>query len=120
MNNFTVCLKLNKLNNVIITEEEIEGVMEKGLFIPFRYNPIYVTNKKDCKLSMTAMEMKPNKFGQSHFLLPRCNQKEREKLERLGQPINILGNIYVQVKKGYNYSLNKKNEVSLDDALSIE
>lgn len=119
MNNFTVRINLNKLNNVMITEEEIEGVMEKGLFIPFRYNPIYVTQKRECKLSMNAMEMKPNSFGQSHFLLPRCSPKAREKLEALGQPLNILGNIYVQVKKGYNYSLNKKNEVSLDDALSI-
>lgn len=57
-NNLSVNVTLSELNGVIITNDEVGGVEEKGIFIPLRFNTIYRNRKGEYILTLKAVEKK--------------------------------------------------------------
>lgn len=117
MNNFFVSLNLAALNNTVITEVEVNGIEEKGIFIPFRYNGLFFDKNKAPILRAIATERQANAWNQSHCVRQYVSLKEKEKMERLGVKPNILGNMSLYYKKGF---VKKKRNVSIDEALDNE
>lgn len=117
MNNFFVSLNLAALNNTVITEVEVNGIEEKGIFIPFRYNGLFFDKNKSPILRAIATERQANAWNQSHCVRQYVSLKEKEKMERLGVKPNILGNMSLYYKKGF---VKKKRNVSIDEALDNE
>lgn len=95
MSSYTGALELTKLNNTVETEEEIGGVMEKGIFIPYRYNSFYKTKKGHKALKITVLEKSANFKGQSHMVMQRCDKKMYKELKELGCDFYIFGNLYL-------------------------
>lgn len=118
MNNYFVSLNLAALNNTVITEVEVEGIEERGIFIPFRYNGFFFDKKKNPFLRAVATERQANAWNQSHCIRQYVSAKEKEKMERLGVKPNILGNMTLYYKAGFMNS--KKQHVSIDEALDNE
>lgn len=113
-NNLSVNVTLSELNGVIITNDEVGGVEEKGIFIPLRFNTIYRNRKGEYILTLKAVEKKPNQYGYVYGLLPKASKKKNKELEMLGQSTNTwCGNII----RSTEYTKVKKNRVSIDDAL---
>ena len=113
-NNLSVNVTLSELNGVIITNDEVGGVEEKGIFIPLRFNTIYRNRKGEYILTLKAVEKKPNQYGYVYGLLPKASKKKNKELEMLGQSTNTwCGNII----RSTEYTKVKKNRVSIDDCL---
>lgn len=118
MNNYFVSLNLAALNNTVITEVEVNGIEEKGIFIPFRYNGLFFDKSKSPILRAIATERQANAWNQSHCVIQYVSAKEKEKMERMGVKTNIIGNMSLYYKKGFMRS--KKQNVSIDEALNNE
>lgn len=120
MNDFLIQIEISNLNNVIETTEEISGVMEEGVFIPFNFNPVYRGSKGKIVLNLFAKEKAPNEYYQSHFIRMNFPKNKISKLERMGFNVwGICGNMRLTkdaILLQKNVYTNKK--ASIDDALS--
>jgi len=98
-------------------------VPEKGIFIPFRFNPIYKKKKGGYQLNLNALARKPNEYGQLYGLKPRYSVVAIKKILDAGlESSQWLGYITRSKDKSYNYMSrstvdNKKN---IDNILKEE
>lgn len=119
-NNYYINFKPMLLNGAIITEIDINGIDEKGVFIPFRFNSFFINKHYEPVLNINAIEKKPNPFNQSHFLIQRMTEKKKEEIQRMGFEPTLCGNMSLIYKKQTFSALNRKNWQSIDDVLDKE
>ena len=116
---YKIRINLSLLNNAIETEVEIGDSMEKGIFIPYRYAPIY-KKKKGVFLHLFAKERRANAFGQSHYLRPNCDKLKYEQIKLdtgMDAPFSILGNMTVQGENKYWRKTEKDIKKSIENIL---
>lgn len=119
MENFIQKICLSDLYGTIVTEEEIAGVMEEGIFIPFKFNPCYRAKGAKVYIQFYIQEKYSDIYGQSHMVKPLFPQKRKESLKRFGININaIVGNLKRDFKSALKNTYNKKKKTSFDDAFN--
>lgn len=116
MNNFLIDVNLSSLNETMTTTMEVNGIEERGIFIPFRYNFLN-TYKNNVLLRMVAFEKKANAWNQSHGVREYGSKRMVDKLGRLGIKTKFIGNMKLYYDPNFNYRAYKKNSVDIDDAL---
>lgn len=116
MNNFLIDVNLSSLNEAMTTTMEVNGIEERGIFIPFRYNFLNVW-KQSVTLRMVAYEKKANAWNQSHGVREYGSKRVLERLNRLGIKPKFIGNMKLYYDPNFNYRAYKKNSVDIDDAL---
>ena len=117
MENFELNIALSDIPNVVETEMEIQGTTEKGLFIPFRFAPIYKAIHGKITLRLYMQEKQVIVFGQTHFIRVNYNKEGYEFIKNCGyDPYIILGHGKRKfVNRGYLLNPNNKKG-SFDDA----
>lgn len=104
MDHLSVNVILSELNGAMEVIEEVSGVPEKGIFIPFRFNPIYKKKKGGWLLNLNALARKPNEWGQLYGLKPRFSVVAAKKVINAGLESNQwLGYITRSKSNFYNY-----------------
>lgn len=102
-------------------EREVNGVNEKGIFIPFRPNCIKDNKSFGPTLAMQLREKRTNFRGQTHSLV--INVKDREYLEQLremgyAKPLFYVG--YGIFNRWETFRGGAKETTSIDEAFEKE
>lgn len=86
-----------RLNNffqsrIIESENEETGEIERGIFIPFKWNELSVTSKGNVNATIGMFEREHDfSYNQSHNLIPMWSQTFRQQMTLLGVRPNVLG-----------------------------
>lgn len=123
MERLSIKVTLSELNGAMEIVEEVAGVPEKGIFIPFRFNPIYRKKNGGCQLNITALVKKPNEYGQLYGLKPQFSPSAAKKVLDAGLDSNFwLGFITRNNNNKYNYlsQSDGNNKNNIDNILNEE
>lgn len=104
-------IKLTKLiDSRIITEEDDNGIMERGVFIPIDKNGLYVKNE-DVFLTMFFFPtIKLAMRGVCHFISQYVSASHYEKLQSLGYRAPMLGYLKFFNKSKWSEYFREKSE----------
>lgn len=109
-----------RLNNflqsrIIDSENETTGEIEKGIFIPFKWNELSITGKGNINATIGMFEREHDfRYNQSHDLVPLWSQAYRQQMTLLGIRPNILG-FATNFKKKFKKI--KANQIIDDDPI---
>lgn len=117
MENFELEIELSEIPNTVETEMEVLGTMEKGLFIPFRFAPMFRGKRGRVVLKLYMQERTVVAFGQTHFIRVNYNKKGYFFIKKCGyNPFTIIGH-GKRVFKNKGFLLNpNNNKESFDEA----
>lgn len=99
--NYEMRVKLsNFIDSRIVEQEDDNGVMEKGIFIPIEKNALYVNDHKCVYFSAFVTEKISNTGdGASHYIKQKTNKEHIATLNSLGYKAPNLGSMW---EKNYN------------------
>lgn len=101
MNNYFINVYVSNMQRVLVTEMEMDGVMEEGIFIPFRFNSFYRGKKGAIVLNLYAIEKAANPNRTSHFLVSAATKSTEEIWQKLNitpGPLGIMKLDYRRLK----------------------
>lgn len=119
--NYEMRLKLTKfVGSRIIEDEDENGVMERGVFIPIEKNCLFETEKGDIMVSAFVNEnmLTPygNKNGISHIIRQKSHPNHVQKLKDLGyKGALLLGTMFLS-----NPAYNRYNKQASGQRVKIE
>lgn len=119
MNNYFINVYVSDMQRAFVTEMEMDGVMEEGIFIPFRFNSFYRGKKGKIILNLYAREKEPNPNRVSHFLVASATKYTQDiwnKLNITPCPLGLMKLDYSSLKTPIR---EKKQSVPFEKAFSI-
>lgn len=85
----------NFIDSRIVEQEDDNGVIEKGIFIPIEKNALYVNDHKCVYFSAFVTEKVSNTGdGASHYIKQKTNKAHIERLNSLGYKTPNLGSMW--------------------------
>lgn len=96
-----------------ILENEVDGQILEGIFIPFKYNPIYRGQEGHIFLNLFANEIRINANHQTHILKPCIFKEKEEELEEIGAEIIPVGFMKRIATKKRNYKIVDKSNLKI-------
>lgn len=93
-NNYNLAFKLNGFIGArIIEDENADGILEKGVFIPLDVNNLCETDKHNVFAYGLVTELAPAmaRGGQSHYIAQSVPQEHIDRLQEMGYKVPYLG-----------------------------
>jgi hypothetical protein len=79
-------------SRIIESENETTGEIEKGIFIPFKWNDIHIGYKGNVNVSVGMFDREHDyQYNQTHSLIPLWSHTFRKQMELLGIRPNFVG-----------------------------
>jgi hypothetical protein len=111
----TLILNRFQQTRIIDVENEVTGDLEKGIFIPFKWNDIRLGRKGNVYAFIAMFERDDFKFKETHNLSCMWNSTFRKEMDRLGVKRLQIGHAN-KMRKKYSHA-RFEDEDPIEEAL---